>query len=601
MTVKKFKLFVLWVALSSVARAQNVTLVEDFGTASATQVKQGLGFNVNPNNEWEFQIAQKLGSTYVRFDCGWSTTEKQKPDNTSGGFVLPPQCVKGLAFSKTYGQHPSVDALYGPPFHPIVTVKVVADVPVGSYAIPVAAVKGNLGSIKPIWTEILAQGKPQQITKKHSYSGSLLVGVDAAKGTVELASATTTPLAAGDLLTINELLYPPVFLNGSKDFMTDPSVVAYGRYAQFLAHAIHDAGDVGEVGLWNEPVWSGDLWDNGTLLYDHPPADIPMKLGLRVSIPLYMTTTPPVEGVVYDSAYTEKSGFGTIYSTQALPVLTSIGTIGKAQATVAVESFHPYGNAPEDHFWYPACLQKLVADPHPKARGLVFAECTPIGATAGSNFKSGILDSMFPEAHGGSRHNITETGRCRQCVAGTTEEQETRFVMRQFIGYQGLGVSPIMFYRLADPANPNSFGFIDYKTHEPLPVAIAIHGLMFDVQAIAGKVAAKDGCNSPKVTAYKGYYPLATVNFCGTRTASDQKNSLLFFTWQRSYPEKDEWVHLASPAAVSVELEIPSGMKVVSVKNTVSTAAVEYAVHGTQLRYQVTDDPIEVSLRPMER
>jgi hypothetical protein len=585
-------LSVFYLLVAIAGHAQNVTSVEDFGVAPALQVKGGLGFNIEPTHEWEFQMAKQIGSTYVRFDCPWVATEKQNRDNTSGGFSLSPQCEKGLALSRTYLQHPSVDALYGPPYRAIVTTALTADVPAGSYLLPVTAVNGSLASLQSFSAEIVSEAHAQ-ITNKHSYSGGLIVSVNRASSQIELASATSAALPAGTRVIINQLLYPPVMLKTSEDFMRNPSIIAFGRYAHFLAESIQKAGVVGEVGLWNEPNWRNDPWDNGGALFDSWPTDLVRQPSVRVEIPLYLSSTPPVKGVIYDSGYTEKTGFGSIYIP---PNLAKIPSISNAQKTVAVESIHPYGNTPEDHFWYPECIAKLAKTP--QNANLVFSECTPVGANAQSNAKYAVLYSRMAQAQGGTRHNVTETGLCRQCNAGTTEEQITRFTLRQFIGFQGLGISPIMFYRLAD-RNNDDFGWVSHESHQPLPVFIAMQALMSDVSAIADGSAIQATCHLPRVTTYEGYYPLATVTFVGSCSETERADAVLFFTWQRTYPLKrgDPWVRLASPPAVPVEVMLPEGMHIVSVKDTVSMRPVPYKTRGTQLTYLVADNPVEVSLR----
>ena len=572
----------------------SVRMVENFGTARAVEVEAGLGFNIEPRNEWEFQLAKQIGASYVRFDCGWATTEKRNPDNTSGGFALNPACAKGLYYAKQYGLHPEIDALYGPPYGVAVTAKLTADVPTGEYTLPLTVTKGSLGMLKPLTSQIVLE-RGKNLTVRHTYSGSLITGIDSAKGTVELAAATSIPLVAGTVVAINQILYPPILVKSPEGFLTNPSVAAYGRYAHFLAEAMHRAEVTGEVGLWNEPDWAGDEWDNGGKLFDRPPAG----LVHQPNIPLYMATTAPVEGVVFDNGYTEKTGNGSIYTPQHLALLP---LLAKAQKTVAWESFHPYGNSPEDHFWYPHCMRQMVGDPH--GAGRMMKECGAVGSNLGSNAKLTVYDAMLPVAEGGPKFNITETGLCRSCNKATTEEEVARFALRQFIGFEGLGVSPIMFYRLAEKPK-DGFGWIDWETRAPLPVFSAMKALMTDVAAIAGPAIST--CARPAVMAYKGYYPLATVAFVGTRPGHDDKaNSLLFFTWQRSYtvPREKPWVELASPAGVPVSVEIPKGMELVSVKDAVTGRRVPYHLHASAAEqtgtYMVADDPIEVWMRPQQ-
>ena len=576
-------------------RAQSVTQIENFGTASASQVRNGLGFNIDPTHEWEFQIAEQLGGSYVRFDCSWPTVEKQNQDNTSGGFSLPPRCAEGLKFAREYKQHPSINALYGPPSHLILTATVASDTPAGSTGLILKPVTGSLASARPFYSHIqLAGGK--QFVSKWSYPGGMVVAIDAARGRIELASATTTPLAANTSVQINELLYPPVLLKKTDNFMTNPSILAYARYARFLATSIQQAGVVGQVGLWNEPIWAHDRWDIGNALYDNAPTDLG-GFSPRVEIPLYLSSTAPMNGVVYDSEYTNKTGGGSIYFPARIALMPSLGN---ALKTVPIESFHPYGFAPEDHFWYPECVVNLVNNS--RAANLVSSQCSPLGANPGSNFKLAALFGKMPAAHGGPSHNITETGACRQCSPGTTEEKVTRFDMRQFIGFQGMGVSPIMFYRLADP-NKNNYGWIDYESHQGLPVFNAVKALMADVESINGSSSSASTCPAILVASYTGYYPLATVSFVGNCAATGPGSGMMFFTWQRSYStipstnSDNQWIDLPSPRAVPVKLTIPNGMRVVAVKNVVTTKPVAFNVKNNEVTYGVTDDPIGVFLQ----
>lgn len=584
---------ILCLLLVAGAQAQSTSSVEDFGTAPAALVKKGLGFNVEPGNEWEFQLASQIGSSYVRFDCGWQSTEKQMPGNTSGGFTLPTQCAAGLAFARKYGQRPSINAAYGPPSRTVVAAEIAEDTPPGSYVLRLAHAKGDLQSLQAGTNEIFLADHGQQITKRHSYPGSLILAVHPNEMQVELASATSVLLAKGTAVLIHQLLYPPVLLKTSENFLTNPSIVAFGRYAHFLAQSIQQAGVSGEVGLWNEPNWPGDPWDNGRLLYDNPPPGLVQQPSIRVEIPIYMSTTEPVRGVVYDSGYTEKTGNGSMYTPQNLHKIPSIPAV---RSMVAFESFHPYGNSPEDHFWYPSCLKGLRNDP--QAGGLVMPRCSAVGANAGSNFKLAVFYAMTPEAQGGSHFNITETGLCRECLPGTSEEQVTRFTLRQFIGYIGLGVSPIMFYRLAD-RDKNNFGWVDYHTRNPLPVFVAMSALMKDVMAVGEPPSEGANCALPHVTTYQGPYPLATVSFVGTCPAKEGEDEVLYFTWQRSYPadRKDPWTGLPSPPAVPVVVSIPRGMQVATVKDTVTTKSVSYDAREGTISYLVADNPVEVVLR----
>ena len=120
---------------------------------------------------------------------------------------------------------------------------------------------------------------------------------------------------------------------------------------------------------------------------------------------------------------------------------------------------------------------------------------------------------------------------------------------------------------------------------------------MTDVGTIASSpVAPYSGCMMPRVSSYTGYYPLATVMFVGSQ-AGNKANSLLYYTWQKSYSATN-WVTLASPAAVNVSVVVPNGLIVSSVKDMVSGSTVSYTFSSQTLTYPVADDPVEALLVP---
>ena len=198
----------------------------------------------------------------------------------------------------------------------------------------------------------------------------------------------------------------------------------------------------------------------------------------------------------------------------------------------------------------------------------------------------------------GIGHNITETG-----FSGALGDDlhKARFVMRQFLGYQAAGVTPIQFYRLYDTSADN-FSFVNPTanadgTHNPLPAYTAIAGLMSDLAKIKlSPVSSYTAGDLPAIVSYRGTYPLDTVAMAGVR-AADKANSFLFTMWQRSNTT-GKWATLASPAPGVVTVQIPSGLGVVAVTNLDTRAAVPYTSSGQQITLQVSDDPIEVLLMP---
>jgi hypothetical protein len=583
--MKSFLFAVVIGVFAPLALSQVSTTVERYGPVPAAQAYNGLGTNINPQNEWEYQAAEAAHITWGRFDCSWSTVEQQTlPGNKSGGYTLPPACTSGLTNSRNYNVHPIVDALYGPPYSAIVTGYTAAAVPVGAASIPLQVKSGSLSQVVAGQTEIaLSSG---YISTKHEYSGVLITGVRGSS--VQLASAATVPIAEGTPITLNLLLYPPVLITQS-NYRENPSVQAFGAYAHYLATQIAGFGLSGQVSIWNEPPWPDDSWDAGTRLYDNPPKTNAISPGLGVELPFYIASLPPVSGVTFDNGYTETSGWvGSFYFPNWLGDLPGAASVNK---TFGTESFHPYGNNPEDSAWKPPCV---VANATLSKVNGIYSLCSPAGTVIGSSEKMAVAASLFPAALGGLKHSVTETGLCRGCTSPEpTETAVTRFELRQFLTFQGEGLSPVVFYRLGDDP---SFQWCTSGT-DCLPVYTAFKGLMEDIGTIANApVAAYSGCTMPEISSYSGTYPLATVGFVGAAEGA-KVNSLLFYTWQRSN-STSPWANLASPAAVAVKLTIPTGMSVTEVKDVVTQQAVPYDVQMNTLVYAVADDPIEILFSP---
>src|SRR6202035_5556596 len=87
----------------------------------------------------------------------------------------------------------------------------------------------------------------------------------------------------------------------------------------------------------------------------------------------------------------------------------------------------------------------------------------------------------------GIAHSITETGFA---LNGGDVFHQARFIMRQFLGFQADGVTPIEFYRLYDTSSAK-LTFTDPNTQDPLPAYTAIAGLMADIAEIKNAPVAK--------------------------------------------------------------------------------------------------------------
>jgi hypothetical protein len=580
--------FLAWLFIincCSSALTQSVTTVETYGPVPATRPYSGLGTNITtPTNAWEYADAEAAHISWARFDCNWIRAEIQDmPSNTSGGYKLPSECSAGLASSKAYDLHPMLDALYGPPYSAIVAGTAASAVPVGATTVAINVTSGSLADVVPGSTFLAISSG--YLAAKYSYPGVLITSVSGS--TVTLASAATTALAQGAAVTLNLVLYPPVIIAPGANYLNNTSVQAFGNYASYIAQQVAAIGLTGIVSIWNEPTWCCDKWDHGVALYDNPPANGDISSSLGVELPLYVSTLKSVPGVPFDNGYTETAMWpGSFFYPATFPYVQNLSNL---QSVFGSESFHVYGNNPEDYIWNPTCLS---ANATPAlVSNILSGSCTPVGLWTGASDSAAVASQSFPNTQGGVKHAVSEAGICRSCT-GATETQVSRFDLRLFLSEQALGVSPVMFYLLSGETD---WEWVD-SSQTPYPVYTAFKGLMTDIGTIAQPpVTPCPACATPSVSSYKGYYPLATVTFVGSRPG-DTANSILYYTWQRTYGTK--WTAVASPAAVPVSVSVPSGMTVTSVKDTVTAATVAFTSSGGTLVYQVTDDPIEVLLTP---
>ena len=596
------------VAAGPVTYAGSITTVEQLGAITASQAVNGLGFNVTAGNNWEFQMSAAAGATHARYQCSWVSTENQTaaPANTTASpqFALQSDCQAALTSAAAVGMHSTIVAAYGSPYHQILAVTVPNGAPAGAKTLNVQFAAGTggdtLSSMAPFYDTIINSSNVA-ITNKHSYAGGLIIGValqDATHATLTLASGLSSalPANASTQYLVNEYLYPP-----PQTFSpTDPSVLAYARYAEFLASKISASGVTGEVEIWNEPPWSDDPWDDRYDFYDIQP--IPVYPGpLTPYLPDWgfaaaiQAQTSPAAGVTYNWGGTEKTGGNSMLNPQ---MLENTGVLyHQPNSIVTTESFHPYGNNPEDTLWSEPCLQATI-NISPALPGN-FASCNLAGV--GPNFAYAAQLTLLEKAVNpswGIGHNITETG-----FPGSfgDDMHKARFVMRQFLGYQAAGVTPIEFYRLYDTST-DDFSFVNPTanpdgTHSPLPAYTAVAGLMTDLAKIKqAPVTSYSASNLPTIASYSGNYPLDTVSLVGAR-AGDTANSVLFAIWQRSNTG-GTWATLSSPPAAPVAITIPSALTVAAVVNLDTRATVPYTTSGQQLTLSVSDDPVEVLLEP---
>jgi hypothetical protein len=459
-----------------------------------------------------------------------------------------------------------------------------SDAPAGSYTITLHINSGSLSYVQPGQSYLKAE--TGDLSDKHAYAGTLIT--EKTQTSVTLASALTKMLPAGSPVVINLQMYSPVLLSPGTTFRKQPSIQAFGRYVHFLETQVAASGIQGRVSIWNEPPWAGDPWDAAANLYDTPPAEQRIKQDFGVELAYYAATLPPVNGVMLDNGYTNKTGNGSLFVPERRNLLPSLDALHKIFAS---ESFHPYGNNPEDSAWLPGCIKTHTT---PALYGHVFHDCTPVGMVTGSNIK---WEAAINESSGsltGLDLGITETGLARGGTSAATEEQITRFDLRQFLVFAGSNVHPILFYRLAgDPP----YEWL-HEDHSPYPVYMAFQNLMQTIGYIAHTpMSPFPQCALPTVHDYAGAYPLALTIFTGASDEGGKRSSLLLYTWQRTY-SSGRWTALPSPSLTNLSLNIPPGLTVRTVRDTVGNTPVLYSLRGNTLTYPVADNPVEVLLTP---
>jgi hypothetical protein len=576
-------------------------LNEALGIITAAQIINGLGFNVDPASDWEFSMAAAAGATHVRFQCGWGTLELQTapPQNVAVAdrFALQPYCQSAYASARKYNLHPTVVAAYGAPYHPILRVTVPDGAPAGATSIHVQFVSGQGGdtltSLAPFY-DTLIRSDGVQISAIHSYPGTLVTAIsasDISHASLTLASALTSALPPDPnaLYTINEYLYPPP-TTPSPD---EASVLRYADYVEFVAQSLANAGLTGEVELWNEPPWPDDRWDLRANSYDVFPG--PFSPGPRSALlPNWgfvaaLQGRPAPAGITYIWGGTEKSGSNSVLDPQ-MQVNSGVG-FSEPPVSVSSESFHPYGNSPEDGLWIAPCWPSTTGNND-------FFSCNLFGL-AGGNFSLAAQEDYLQKKKNtafGVSHNITETGFG---LAYGDAAHQARFAMRQFLGFQAAGVTPIDFYRLYD-TSPDKLGFLETSTRNPLPAYNAIAGFMSDVAKIGNPpVTSYSASTLPAIATYSGAFPLDSVHIVGSSFGA-RLNSDILALWQRSYTTNGaRWATAPQPSSGTVIISIPKGWKVTQVTNLDTRTAVTYTTSGQQIRVPVSDDPIEVIVEPL--
>lgn len=584
---------------------------EYLGVVEAPGVIDGLGWNVQQANTWEFATAAAAHATRVRFQCGWESVEIQSaaPANTSGGYSLPSGCTNGIAAAVTHGIKPTVLAAYGPPYHEILRFTVPAGASMGATSLAIVFASGVNGSvfsnIQALYDTII-HTNGNRMTTKGSYAGGLIIGVslsDATHATITLASGLSSSLPANsNQYVIRELLYPPPLTFAANN----SSVLAYTAYAKFLAGEISAAGLTGEVELWNEPPWADDPWDVRGRFYDiwpgnQTPGPTNSSVGANYGfVSAIQADTDPIANVTYTWAGTNITGSNSVLAN--MPGQTGVAYTQPGNI-VSKESFHPYGSHPELHIWTNSCMVAAVE----AYSGYNFVNdfaCNLFGVAGGNQAAAINRTYAVKYASGpayGVAHDITETGM--QSSSGT-QLQRARYIMRQFLSYQAQGVTPIHFYRLYDSPQEWGFGTYDGSVFTPDQCYTALQGFMEDLQSLKNPPVASYPDNTlPQIQSYEEMsYPLDSMHIVGSGEGSGANSSMLI-VWQRTYSNAAtntaEWAAIPSPSPGTVTVSIPPRLRISGVVNLDTRDSVDYSSGDGVISLMVSDDPIEILTDPI--
>lgn len=594
-----------------------VSTVQQLGAIPATQPASGLGFNVDAPVTWEYQQAAAAGAKHVRFGCAWGDAvggrgggaelQSPAPSNTSQGYVLSANCAQALENAKQYGLTADITASYGPPYQQILAVTASANAGVGATSVQVSFNSGSggltLSSIKFPTDYLYGAANYGEISYKHSYPGTLITSVTmngANSATIHLSSALQVSISAGTALKVNRVLYPSAATNSP----SDASIQAYVGYVKFLGSQCSAKGVTCQIGIWNEPAWPDDCWDNRSDCYDNNPGLNEQNYGANWGFVAALQGTTAPSGVTYSWAGTDKSGDSSVLGSD-LQQYTGVSFF-ESNNPIKAQTFHPYGNNPEDNMWNYPCAEALPSGTNSWTACNVLSYSTSNGA----EIPIRTLTAQKANSSFSLDFDIGETGFS---MAYGDAAHQARYIMRQFLGYMGADMKVIDFMDLYD-CNQD-FGFLNRAYNSdgscntnptssnagtPRAVYTAISGLESELAGINNApVTSYSTSTLSSVSSYSGTYPLAVLHIVGAKSGA-KGNSDLVTLWQLSNCPGGNtcWAKLGSPVGGPVVLTIPSGSQVASVINLDTRASVSYTVSGQKVSFSASDDPIGVLVQP---
>lgn len=520
-----------------------------------------IGFNVSGTvSKAAFEKLAASGATYVRWQPGWSSVE----NFTTGALALSATDKTWLGYCAEMGLKPVLIAAYGPPYSNVFNLTAKESVAIGQRTIPISAVSGGhtLADLE-FWKDF-TYWKGQEFglvaNGRWAYYGAAIQSADVAGGTITLGSKTIAKVEPGDTFQVQRLRYSPLY-DSSK---TNPSVVAYARYALFLAEEIAAAGLKGHVCLWNEDEWSHDLWNHGAAFFEvatRPEGMIFTQRG-KSQLEACLDQTLPT-GVTYINGMSDKTGGSGLYAQSLAP------TTDQVQNVLSHEGMHDYGANPEQFLWDPSSTESAAK----------YQIVNPVDAAA--NFQQ-----MAKSEVGGGVGLKLSTTEC-----GLITEDDTRqavYLLRRVASHFGIAVPSIIFQLTA----ADGYKVLTGAGLEPRASYTALKRLM----GLVGKLGVVGGtkCAVPSLIGCADHiWPLMTSGVYGSGGG-------LLLAWQRTYENGGvKWAETPTPATYSADFYLPVGFKVAEAINCRTGEAVETSLSGRRLTVQaIGEDVVAVRTEP---
>lgn len=558
--------------------------VEALGVVSAAQVRNGLGFNVDPQQPWQLQLAKDVGAREVRMQFPWNWVE-----TIPGRLELPQSFRASLASAGQLGLRPLINAAYGPNWNRLPAFTLRSPAAVGDTVISLVP-SPALTDVARGYSYVQRADGAQVVSEGYwAYAGAYVSSVRSGASQIVLAAPLTVALQSGDQLMVNNRFYKPPVPGDAND----PSLAAYMRYTRFLADQIASAGAGGQVEIWNEPPWINDRWDGGEGCFFATATERSKCQDINYTFARALLNTTAPNGVRYTWGGTHKTGFATLIGGASAGEFRSDVTRQQIENSVTEESFHPYGASPEDHAWDPKCLARPgVAN--------IYAACSLTGTIQGSNIKWARKVAIAHQNQTGWTINqtVSEAG-----LYTSNALAKARYLLRFYLASHALGLTRVDFYRLVDgPSGTANWGVVDATTRNPTLPFRSLQGLMQQVDGLATTpAAAYDTASLPSVSAAQTTWPVTTATIVGRATPGAARNTVVLTLWQRTYPKiSGQTFDQLPPTPVGrVAVRVPTGYAAVRAWSLVDQSAVSITTRdASTVELLVGDDPIAIRFDP---